>query len=87
MENIVTISGFRTEGNEIFEDVSDEKIKLIYLILNDEIDLERTEIFGKKKYGDNNFDDYYKKDKNSVTHKIFFGENIKRAINTLKNKT
>lgn len=36
IENSVTISGYKTEGGEIFENVSDEKIKLIYEILNED---------------------------------------------------
>jgi len=30
---IVTITGYRTEGSEAFENISDEKIELIYKIL------------------------------------------------------
>lgn len=33
-ENLISISGYRTEGNETFENVSDEKMKLIYEILD-----------------------------------------------------
>lgn len=33
-ENLISISGYRTEGSETFENVSDEKMKLIYEILN-----------------------------------------------------
>ena len=34
--NVVTITGYRTEGSEVFENVSDEKMEIIYKILNDE---------------------------------------------------
>ena len=31
--NVITITGYRTEGGDIFENVSDEKVELIYKIL------------------------------------------------------
>ena len=34
MDNIVTITGFKTEGGDTFENVPEHKIELIYEILN-----------------------------------------------------
>lgn len=34
--NIITITDYKTEDSNIFENVSDEKTKLIYGILNDQ---------------------------------------------------
>jgi len=39
LDNVVSITGYRTEGSETFENVSDEKIKLIYEILNSKEDI------------------------------------------------
>ena len=41
MNNIVTITGFKTEGGDTFENVPNDKIKLIYEILNENVSEEK----------------------------------------------